>query len=71
MATYVNRLLAGNFVLTTEVVRDNGSIALVTVEKHDAGYVYYVKGVDGFKYSNHRAYASSKSAVKASTKTTC
>lgn len=73
----VNKFLAGTTILTQQIVRKDGSIVNVTIERYDdlttrdgsnlgTGFMFIVNG-----HSNFIAYSTSRKAINAAAKTTC
>jgi hypothetical protein len=66
---FAPRSIAGNAIITQEVVRNDGSIAQVTIEQYDMsdvqGFMFIVNGC-----TNRVLYTTARKAINASAKTT-
>ncbi len=68
----VNRYLAGNRIITQQIVRKDGSIATVTIEQYDIGFMFLIHSGDHYcdSLTNHVAYPTTRKAINAAARAT-
>ena len=66
LPTY-SRFTVGNWIITQQIVCNDGTIRNVTIEQYADGYHAFVQKEDG-KYTNHKGYKTTRKAINAAAK---